>query len=46
MKAHYKGNIEILKLSKPYPVAKIVRDGRDFVISIMSFYLRIHNLFN
>jgi len=31
---------EIVKLSKPYPFIKIKRDGRDFVFSLLSFYIR------
>ena len=33
--------IEYLKLSKPYPLFKFKRDGKDFVFSICRFYLRL-----
>jgi hypothetical protein len=32
--------IEHLKMSKPYPVVRIVKDGTDIVISIGKWYWR------
>ena len=32
--------IELLRLSKPYPFIKAVKDGKDFVFSFLSFYIR------
>jgi hypothetical protein len=33
--------VEHVRLSKPYPIAKIVRDGHDLVVSIGRWYWRI-----
>lgn len=33
--------IERLKLSKPYPIFRIALDGKDIVLSILSFYIRL-----
>lgn len=33
--------IETLKLRKPYPVIVVKKDGKDWVFSLFSFYVRI-----
>lgn len=37
--------IEHYTLSAPYPLIKLVKDGRDVVFSFLSFYLRIKEVF-
>jgi hypothetical protein len=33
-------SLQYIKLSKPYPFIKFVKDGKDFVFSFLSFYIR------
>lgn len=33
--------IETVRLSKPYPKIKFVRDGKDLVFSFFRFYFRL-----
>ena len=36
--------IETYRLSKPYPLIKLGRDGKDLVFSFLSFYMRIKDV--
>ena len=35
-------NIEYYKLSRPYPVIKIIKDGKSIVVSVLKYYFRFN----